>query len=531
MKRRDLLTKIAGVGAGIFVLNKLEANPHNELKRQTNKVFYASQSGAKLDSNVLTGGGTDDTEVLQQILDMAKEQGGLQLVMDGAALIRGLNIHSNTTIECLNSSCGFFLKPGSDRSLLINANPAMSGERRDKNISLIGGTYNHNAPGQKKTGDKTNSRLPNMIVGLSFFGVENLVMRDVTISNQRTFAMALANWFRVSMENIFIDLPVFAPTENPPGRNQDGLHFFGPGQFLSLKNIRGRSGDDFIALTPDELDGVSGITDVIIDGVNINDAAQCIRMLSRDQGRLDRILVKNITGTYKSFGFFINPHRPGKTGNFGNIVFDTIDLRQTERNYFYTPPFLFRLNGTIESITFRNIFHHQPSDKRPVLEIGWPAAGTTGFDLVEDKHQRNKTVNIKSVTIDGLHIYENEKHSADASYIRILGKVDNMIVRNVEIVREPEVPQQGCLIETNEDAGIKNLFLNNIFVQRMKSLLLLKKGEINTLRIHNVMASEIDEAILSIEEGKVRHLSADSVHGAVLGDENASGKIFSIEKQ
>ena len=39
------------------------------------KVVYASQTGAKLDSNVLTGGGTDDTLVLQKVLDLAREYG------------------------------------------------------------------------------------------------------------------------------------------------------------------------------------------------------------------------------------------------------------------------------------------------------------------------------------------------------------------------------------------------------------------------------------------------------------------------
>ena len=67
--------------------------------------FYAS-SIAKLDSNVITGGGTDDTNAIQGILDLAKEYGGVHLVMDGAALISRLFIHSNTTIECLNKDCG-----------------------------------------------------------------------------------------------------------------------------------------------------------------------------------------------------------------------------------------------------------------------------------------------------------------------------------------------------------------------------------------------------------------------------------------
>ncbi len=107
-----------------------------------NTTIYASDF-LKLDSNVYTGGGTDETEALQKVLDMASEFGRLHLIMDGAALIHGLRVHSNTTIECIDKSCGFYLADNSNCALLINYN-ANYDEIRTHNISLIGGTYNHN---------------------------------------------------------------------------------------------------------------------------------------------------------------------------------------------------------------------------------------------------------------------------------------------------------------------------------------------------------------------------------------------------
>ncbi len=53
---------------------------------------HASQAGAKLDSHVLTCGGTDDTVALQAVLDEAPKLGRLHLILDGAALLRGLNV-------------------------------------------------------------------------------------------------------------------------------------------------------------------------------------------------------------------------------------------------------------------------------------------------------------------------------------------------------------------------------------------------------------------------------------------------------
>lgn len=57
---------------------------------------------AVLDSNVNTGGGTDVTDKLQAALDEAPLCNGVHLVVDGAALVKGLKLHSNTIIECIS---------------------------------------------------------------------------------------------------------------------------------------------------------------------------------------------------------------------------------------------------------------------------------------------------------------------------------------------------------------------------------------------------------------------------------------------
>ena len=75
---------------------------------------------AKLDSSVYDGGGTDNTVALQALLDSVAELHHLHVIMDGATLVTGLKIHTNTTIECLNRDCGFFLAGGSDCSIIQN---------------------------------------------------------------------------------------------------------------------------------------------------------------------------------------------------------------------------------------------------------------------------------------------------------------------------------------------------------------------------------------------------------------------------
>ncbi|MFA6126758.1 MAG: glycosyl hydrolase family 28 protein [Bacteroidales bacterium] len=518
MNRRKILGIVAGATSGGVLLNALTARALDSNKTVDEKflnvsvsptIIYASLAGVKLDSNVHSGGGTDDTKKIQSILDKALELGSLTFIMDGAALIRGINIHSNTTIECLNSSCGFFLAPQSNRSVIQNANLNKTGERKDKNITLRGGTYNQNCKNQVHHLTEQGKEI--WVIGMEFYGVENLTIREVTIRDQRTFAMLIANWFRVNMENITIDLPGYMEAQN-----QDGIHFWGPGQYLTMRNIQGTSGDDFIALAPDENDSVSSITDVLIDGVFLNNADQGIRLLSRDDGRLDRVIIKNVTGTYRSFGFYINPFFEGKGGNFGSIVFDTINLQQSKPNYTYTTPFLFRLGGKIESLILKNIIHHNPSDTRSILDIGWP-------------NSESKTTFIKSLVVDGLHIYETDNKASGASYIKVMAVVDNMIVRNVEIIRPSEREQNGCLIETYSTGKIRTLFMNNIYANRINSLLFNNGTEIETVQLNNILCSEIGLGLIHVENGNINRINAGDVFGAdllKLSNGGTVGKVY-----
>ena len=342
------------------------------------KKIYASEMGAKLDSNVHCGGGHDDTEILQSILDRAKAGEGVYLILDGAAKVRGLQVYSNTTIECPNGACGLYLQDNSNAPLLCNANPVMQGAAQDKNITLIGGTYNHNCRAQAHHIHKAHTEesvlqsmgqpeYDELVVALRFCGVENLLIRDICLQDQRTFAGTFINWRHVTIENVQIALP-----NKEHYQNQDGFHFFGPGQFLHVKNVSGDSGDDFLALAPDEIDGVSTITDVLIEDIVLDNADQGIRMLCHDRGTLDRVHVRNISGTYRSFGFFICPFfcSAGK-GHYGRITIENVDLRPVFADYTYTPNFLFRLGGQFDSVTLQNIHFTHAVDARNLLQIGY----------------------------------------------------------------------------------------------------------------------------------------------------------------
>jgi hypothetical protein len=500
-------------------------------------IVIASEAGAKLDSNVTTGGGTDDTALIQSILDRASKLGSLKLIVDGPILVAGLKVHSNTTIECLGSGSGFFLADHSDQPIIRNADPSLT-ERKNRNISFLGGTYNGN--GAKQAHDVPGR---GWMTGFGLFGVEQVTFRDVTIKNATTFAVHMTNWERAVFENIDLD----NHTKEPKRQHQCGVQVSGPGRSLSMRNIRGETQDDFIALNAD--DGHSDwnqagefvrndsfgpyasfgpITDVDIDGVQIDGAENAIRILSR-QSRVDRVSIRNVQGSFSKYGFFLQPHwRSG--GDFGRITFENIDMRPLKPDYGPLP-FVFFLAGHFEQLTLRNIHSHLPVDSRPVIWV-----------------QPHAVIDVLSV--EGMQIYQKDPHSAKAPVIRVDGQVDLLAVRDVTLYRAKEVPIDGALIQTDPDKTklknylrvgtsqtkpnptnygnvpldsrgwpeaqssleilpkISRLHLSNITANRIKSVLQHDLGDIGHLQLDNVMTTEVPNPISVGAEAKIGEISS-----------------------
>ena len=133
---------------------------------------------------------------------------------------------------------------------------------------------------------------------------------------------------------------------------------------------------------------------------------------------------------------------------------------------------------------------------------------------------------IKSLVIDGLHIYETDDKASDASYIKVMAIVDNMIVRNVEIVRSSEKEQKGCLVETCNTGKINTLY--NIYANRINSLLLNNGTEIETVQLNNILGSEIGVSLIHVENGNINRINAGDVYGATLLKLDNSGTVGKV---
>jgi hypothetical protein len=381
------------------------------------------------------------------------------------------------------------------------------------------------------------------MTGFALFGVEQVTFRDVTIKNATTFAVHMTNWERAVFENIDLD----NYTKEPKRQHQCGVQVSGPGRFLSMRNIRGETQDDFIALNAD--DGHSDwnqagefvrndsfgpyasfgpITDVDIDGVFINGAENAIRILSR-QSRVDRVSIRNVQGTFGRNGFFLQPHwRSG--GNYGKITFENIDLRPFKADYGIIP-FVFFLAGHFEHLTLRNIQSHLPVDSRPVIWVMPHAV-------------------IDVLSVEGMQIYQNDPHSAKAPVIQVDGQIDLLAVRDVTLYRAKEVPIDGALIRTDPDKTklknylrvgtsqtkphptnygkvpldsrgwpgalasleiipkINRLHLSNISANRIKSVLQHDIGDIGHLQFDHVMTTDVPNPISVGGDAKIGEISS-----------------------
>lgn len=426
------------------------------------KTFLASDY-AKLDSDVRHGGGTDDTLVLQKLLDEAKDGVGVKLIMDGAALISTLYVHSNTTIECLNKDCGFYQLDHTDNCIMTNSTWD-NYEIKTKNISLIGGTYNHNCLNQAH--DKAvsgtfvatdqNAKHEKMFnLCIEFYGVEHLLVRDVCILDFRTFALTVGCFKNVTLENVWLELDNYIESGN-----QDGFHFWGPGQYLTIKNCGGTVGDDIVNIGPDERDKKSSITDVLVDGLFLHDAEQAVRLLSRGTGRLDRVTIRNITGQYRSYGFFIAPFFPDTTvGNFGNILIENIDLKEHKSTYTAHSPMLFCIGGNIECLTLKNIRHHNAYDNRQLIQIGLPFCTTHPWNYAE--YEMPAKQHLETIIIDGLTITEKDGEPEDTDYITVFDEVENLILKNVYVLKKQN-KNNGHLLWLDKKGKINNLITSEI---------------------------------------------------------------------
>lgn len=394
--------------------------------------ILASEAGAVLDSDIHDGGGTDDTEVLQAILDRAADGRPLHLVIDGVARVRGLDLHSNTVIEGRPGS-GLFLADGSDRAILRNANRSR-GAISDERIAIRGLVLNGNRRHQNTVAMPSGPPFELLnrasdgafISGLEFLGINHLHLADLALWNVLSFGVWIGNGKSITIRDLEVDCKNDGKPASDDHVHTDGLHFNGPVRHVIVDGLRLRTGDDAIALNAndyifDDLTkddslgpfvGQGPITDVLINNVQLEDVAQGVRVLSMRE-RVDRIVISNVVGTITGAAYVLNisSNTNQNLGNCGSIAIsnvnvwrrpqtpedivrfrewlsldrlegpDLVQARRYDREFNSGKVGLCSVNAHVEALKLQNVAT-AATDERPILWVGPDARiGTMSVDM------------------------------------------------------------------------------------------------------------------------------------------------------
>ena len=222
------------------------------------------------------------------------------------------------------------------------------------------------------------------------------------------------------------------------------MHFHGPGENLHITDIRGGGGDDLIAINADEGDRKSSISGVVIENVYLENAVQAVRLLCQRGGVLENVFIKNIYGTYSTFGFYIIPWVPEAKGLLRNINIENVFLKQAEPVYTYFKPFAFYVGGNIENLSIKNVSFESDTDDYNVLRV------TT---------HENSPTHIKNLVLDGFYMEDNKSGNKKWIYFDRETNVENFTLKNVNVKTE------GCseaLVHIEAPAVVKNIDMSNI---------------------------------------------------------------------
>jgi len=203
-------------------------------------------------------GGTDDTAALQTVLDRGSTGKPVHLVVDGVALVSGLNVYGNTTIECVDGG-GLYLKDNSKRAIIRNVHRSR-GPVTDQHITVRGCFLNGNRDRQAGSPEQPTSNQEadgTFISGLQFFGVDDLTVEKMTLWNVRALGVWIANAQHIDVRDVQVDSGSPSDTENlsvaeqvnliEKYTNTDGIHFNGPIRYLTVDGLKLRTGDDGLA--------------------------------------------------------------------------------------------------------------------------------------------------------------------------------------------------------------------------------------------------------------------------------------------
>lgn len=292
-----------------------------------------------------------DTQKIQEMLDRR----GDVYIPDGLYIIdEPLVIYDNTHLR-LAKNAVLRLADNANCEIIINEKLARG---YNENITVEGGTWDGNNINQTRYAQPFNvwptKFEPDHYFGvfMRFIGVRNLRVCNLTVKDPNAYSMQLAMVHHFTVENIYFD-------QNLKYGWTDGVHVNGPAKDGLIRNIRGITNDDMIALNTDDCFeteiSCGNIEDVCIDGVYSENGYTGVRLLSCGHS-LHNVQIRNIFGDFRHYVVSFSHHNvhPGAPCLIDNITIDGIFAKKTNADNDYAIVYFAKGSYTTRA-TLRNI--------------------------------------------------------------------------------------------------------------------------------------------------------------------------------
>ncbi len=247
---------------------------------------------------ILGDGVNDDAPGIQALLDSGAGEVRLPKPKDCYLIGETLRIHSSQTLK-LDRAATVKLKPNAAKVMLSNADHAKGNER----ICVEGGIWDMDNLKQPLTSYQQDHNYRAHAYEESYYtgvlmrfdNVKELRISSVTLKDPVTFGMQLGRLRSFTIEDISFDY-------NLKRSNMDGVHLNGDCRFGFIRNLKGATNDDQLALNADDggmFEMTRGpIEDIFAEGIFAENGYTAVRLLSAGSP-IRRVKISGIFGTFR----------------------------------------------------------------------------------------------------------------------------------------------------------------------------------------------------------------------------------------
>ena len=369
---------------------------------------------------------------------------------DGAAYTLTAPIEMQSNVSLIADGIEFDLADHANCPMIKNKNftASPSDSISDKNISVVGGTWNGNAENQDKW--VTVEGVQTLTVLFKFSGVENLTIKNSTLHDSTTYGFLGCNIHGCLIDTLTVDVGDMGNLNNG-----DGIHFLGCCENITVRDCIIHSEDNCIAFNADDaahgyacFNGVINNVRLLNNYINNYDCGQGLLFLSANN-KLSNVVVD---GLYGVGGYCL------KIDNFGLIenadgIYENIEIRNVDFEVNKNTDYGIRVRGDMSRIRFENIVLKYLND----ANVSVSATIFKAFEVCTGGINPTNT-HITDLCIDGITIVHNWGTRELSGFFTHGGAlIDNLTINNYFILN----PTGGVLPVYHADAKIANLYGNH----------------------------------------------------------------------